>query len=82
MGGGQHHVSGAIGDEPPRDRYLESLGQEPSGPADRFRRVLGEDPAEEQRWYAVKQAWFEERIREWLEPLGIKPVARKQKPAG
>ncbi|MDA8216493.1 MAG: UPF0158 family protein [Dehalococcoidales bacterium] len=39
-----------------------------------FRDVLADYPAEQQRWYAFKEAQLRERILEWLDDEGIEPI--------
>ncbi|MCK4340319.1 MAG: hypothetical protein KAY37_01175 [Phycisphaerae bacterium] len=42
----------------------------------RFRGVLERYPEEEKRWYAFKEAAMVERVRQWLEELGLEPVEK------
>jgi Uncharacterised protein family (UPF0158) len=45
----------------------------------RFKHALDDYPREAERWYAMKQTWFDEQIREWLHEFEIEPV---RKPPG
>ncbi len=41
----------------------------------RFKDVLLDFPEERQRWFAMKNAFFEQEVRDWLESIGIEPAA-------
>ncbi len=43
----------------------------------RFKDVLGDYPEERERWFAMKDAVMNERVREWLGELGIEAVERR-----
>jgi hypothetical protein len=63
-----------------RDRHLAGmleLALDGKGAFGRFKHALDGYPREAERWYAMKQAWFDEQIREWLHDLEIAPI-RKQ----
>ena len=65
-----------------RDRRLAGmleLALDGNGAFGRFKRVLDGYPREAERWYAMKQAWFDEQIREWLREFEIEPM---RKPPG
>lgn len=44
----------------------------------RFRDILGQHHAEEQRWYAFQDNRLRERILEWLHEMGIEPMDAPQ----
>jgi hypothetical protein len=53
------------------------LALDGKGAFGRFKHALDGYPREAERWYAMKQAWFDQQIREWLHDLEIAPI-RKQ----
>src|SRR5689334_18078159 len=62
-----------------RDRRLAGmleLALDGKGAFGRFKRVLDDYPRDAERWYAMKQAWFDEQIREWLHDLQIEPIRK------
>lgn len=56
-------------------RKMLSVALNGRGAFRRFKDALLEFPEERQRWFAMKDAFFEEQIREWLESIGIEAVA-------
>ena len=40
----------------------------------RFKAILGQHLAEEQRWYAFRENRLKERILEWLAEVGVEPI--------
>jgi hypothetical protein len=59
-----------------RLRRLLAVALDGKGAFGRFKRVLADYPAERERWYRMKQAALNERVKEWLGQLGVEPVGR------
>jgi len=58
----------------PRLREHLTIALDGKGAFGRFKNVIHSHPQELERWYAYKNAKMADRVREWLEEIGIEPL--------
>lgn len=60
----------------PALRRLLDVALDGKGAFRRFKDVLYDYPEEQDRWFKYRNAAMEEHVREWLDEIGIEPVAK------